>query len=72
MATKISEYVTTKGRHYPTIILLDDKPSRSGKKFDVTLGLRKCRMILDNIEDIRAFVQNTPNVGQDSGDTIVV
>lgn len=42
------------GKTYPTIELKNEK---SGK-FGFTFGLNKARMILENYEDIRQFVQD--------------
>ena len=42
------------GKTYPTIEL---KNGKSGK-FGFTFGLNKARMILENYEDIRQFVQD--------------
>ncbi len=45
------------GKRYPTIELKDGK---SGK-YGFTFGLSKARLILENYEDIRQFVQdNSP------------
>ena len=61
MAAEIGEFVTQDGKIYPVIKLL-----RSGgkNKFSMALGLSKCKLILENIDAIRKFVENTPKPTQ--------
>ncbi len=41
------------GKKYPTIGLKTD----SGSKFNFTFGINKAKLILDNLHDIKKFVQ---------------
>ena len=52
------------GKSYPTIELTDGKPAKAGArpKFGFTFGLSKARLILENYEAIRQFVQDNAPV----------
>lgn len=56
MSSKIGVFTTKKGKTFPVIQLL--RQDREVDKFPLTLGLKKCRLILDNLEDIRKFVSD--------------
>lgn len=58
MPTEIGEYLTKKGKAYPTLKITGTGPK--GNSFPFTMGLNKCRLVLENLDAIRAFVANAP------------
>lgn len=62
MASKIGAYTTKEGKVYPTITLTGSGPK--GDKFPLTMGLGKCKLVLEHLEDIRQFVQSAPRPTQ--------
>ena len=61
MAVKISSFEKG-GKTFPTIEL-----TREGEKFGFTFGISKARLILENFEEIRQFVEDSEGALVKSG-----
>ena len=58
---KISQFEKD-GKSFPTIELVKDARPAGEKKFGFTFGLSKARLILENYENIRQFVEDNSAV----------
>lgn len=62
MPTEIGVYTTKDGKQYPTIKITGT--GAKSDKFPLTMGLGKCKLVLENLEAIRAFVASAPKPTQ--------